>query len=203
MGGKSKPPKPHYHGHRARLRQRLLEGGADPLPDYELLEFLLFSAHARGDTKPLAKRLIERFGTLAGVLGASRAALEAVPGMGETAAAQLLAARAAASRFLRAEATMRPVIASWQRLLDYCTAASGFAEAEEFRLLFLDRKNVLIRDECQQTGTVDHVPVYPREVVKRALELGASAIIMVHNKHNLPNMSRIKDLAPLGKESVG
>jgi DNA repair protein RadC len=130
MAGKPKPPKPHYHGHRARLWQRLLEGGADPMPDYELLEFLLFSAHARGDTKPLAKRLIKRFGTLAGVLGVSRAALEAVPGMGEAAAAQLLAVRAAASRFLRAETSTRLMIASWQKLLDYCTAAGGFAEAE-------------------------------------------------------------------------
>jgi len=181
MAGKPKPPKPHFHGHRERLRQRLLDGGADALPDYELLEFLLFAARPRGDTKPLAKELLKRFGGLAGVLGASRSALEAVPGMGAASAAQLLAARAAAARFLRADAMERPVIASWQKLLDYCNAAGGFAEAEEFRLLFLDRKNALIRDEKHQTGTVDHVPVYPREVVKRALELGATAIIMVHN----------------------
>ena len=177
------PPKqkPHYHGHRARLRGRLLDGGADALPDYELLEFLLYAANARGDTKPLAKDLLKRFGGIASVLGASRDALASVPGVGDAAAAQLLAVRAAASRMLRGELAVRPVIGSWDKLVDYCTTAAGFAETEEFRLLFLDRKNGLIADERQQRGTVDHVPVYPREVVKRALELGASAIIMVHN----------------------
>src|SRR5262249_25417779 len=158
------PGKPHYHGHRERLRTRLLDGGVDPLPDYELLEFLLFGAQPRGDTKPLAKDLLARFGSLAGVLGASREALENVPGMGAASAAQLIAVRAAAARMLREDAAAKPVIGSWQKLLDYCTAASGFAAQEEFRLLFLDRKNMLIRDERQQTGTVDHVPVYPREV---------------------------------------
>ncbi|MDE2227874.1 MAG: DNA repair protein RadC [Alphaproteobacteria bacterium] len=179
--GEPPKPKPHYHGHRARLRARLLEAGAESLPDYELLEFLLTGANARGDTKPLAKDLLKRFGGLAGVLGASRAALAAVPGMGDAAAAQLLAVRAAASRMLRGEIASRPVIGSWDKLMDYCTTAAGFSETEEFRLLFLDRKNALIADERQQRGTVDHVPVYPREVAKRALELGASAIIMVHN----------------------
>lgn len=177
------PPKqtPHFHGHRARLRARLLEAGADALPDYELLEFLLTAANARGDTKPLAKSLLKRFGGIAGVLGASRDALAAVPGMGDAAAAHLLAVRAAAARMARGELTARPVIGSWDKLVDYCNTAAGFAETEEFRLLFLDRKNALIADERQQHGTVDHVSVYPREVVKRALELGASAIIMVHN----------------------
>ena len=175
------PPKPHYHGHRVRLRARLLAAGADALPDYELLEFLLYAANARGDTKPLAKDLLKRFGGLAGVLGASRDALASVPGMGDAAAAHLLAVRAAAARMARAELAVRPVIGSWDKLVDYCTTSAGFAETEEFRLLFLDRKNALIADERQQRGTVDHVPVYPREVVKRALELGASAIIMVHN----------------------
>jgi len=177
------PPKqkPHYHGHRARLRARLLEAGADSLPDYELLEFLLYAANARGDTKPLAKDLLKRFGGIAGVLGASREALASVPSMGDAAAAQLLAVRTAAARMVRGELAARPVIGSWDKLVDYCTTSAGFAEAEEFRLLFLDRKNALIADERQQRGTVDHVPVYPREVVKRALELGASAIIMVHN----------------------
>jgi DNA repair protein RadC len=201
--GESPKSKPHYHGHRARLRTRLLDSGAESLPDYELLEFLLYAANARGDTKPLAKDLLKRFGGLAGVLGASRAALAAVPGMGDAAAAQLLAVRAAASRMLRGELASRPVIGSWDKLLDYCTTAAGFAETEGFRLLFLDRKNALIGDERQQRGTVDHVPVYPREVVKRALELGASAIIMVHNKHNLPNMSPIKDLAVVSGARVG
>ena len=173
--------KPHYLGHRERLRERLLGAGADALADYELLEFLLYPARPRGDTKPLAKRLIERFGGFAGVLSADREALLAVPGMGEASAAGLLAVRAAALRFARADVKGREVIGSWQALIDYCTVAAGFAEIEEFHLLFLDRKNALIADEPQGRGTVDHTPVYPRQVVKRALELGASAIIMVHN----------------------
>jgi|ERR1700733_12772702 len=173
--------RPHYHGHRERLRARLLQAGPEALPDYELLEFLLFAANPRGDTKPLAKALLKRFGGLAAVLGAAPESLAQVPGMGDASAAQLLAVRAAGLRLLRAEVAERPVIGSWQKLLDYCTAAAGFAESEEFRLLFLDRKNALIADERQQRGTVDHVPVYPREVVKRALDLGASAIILVHN----------------------
>jgi DNA repair protein RadC len=163
------------------LRERLLNGGTAALPDYELLEFLLYGARPRGDTKPLAKALIARFGSLAGVLAAERDALLGVDGMGEASAAALLAVREAGLRLLRAEVRNRHVISSWQQLLDYLTARVGFAETEEFHLLFLDRKNALIADERQQRGTVDHVPVYPREVVKRALELGASAIIMVHN----------------------
>ncbi len=180
---RSTPPaeKPHYLGHRERLRERLLNGGVEALPDYELLEFLLFAAQPRGDMKPLAKALLARFGSFAAVFGADRQALMDVPGMGEASAATLLGIRAAAMRLLRAEVEERPVIGSWQAVLDYCHAASGFAEAEEFRLLFLDRRNALIADERQQHGTVDHTPVYPREVVKRALALSASAIIMVHN----------------------
>ncbi|HEV2551889.1 MAG TPA: DNA repair protein RadC [Stellaceae bacterium] len=172
---------PHYLGHRERLRERLLAAGAEALPDYELLEFLLFGARPRGDMKPLAKALLKRFGSFAAVLGAEKEALLDVPGMGEASAAALIAVRAAARRLIRAEIEGRPVIGSWQALVDYCTAAAGYAAVEEFRLLFLDRKNALILDEPQQRGTVDHTPVYPREVVKRALELGASAIIMVHN----------------------
>jgi DNA repair protein RadC len=173
--------KPHYLGHRERLRARLLAGGADALADYELLEFLLFGARPRGDTKPLAKELIKRFGGFAGVFGADKEALLDMPGMGEATAAALLAVRAAALRIARGEVERRSVIGSWQALLDYCTTAAGFAASEEFRLLFLDKKNGLIIDEKQNQGTVDHTPVYPREVVKRALALGASAIIMVHN----------------------
>ncbi len=172
---------PHYLGHRERLRERLLAGGTAALPDYELLEFLLYAARPRGDMKPLAKALIARFGSLAGVLGAERDALLGVDGMGEASAAALLAVREAGLRLLRAEVRHRHVIASWQQLLDYLTATAGYAETEEFHLLFLDRKNTLIADERQQRGTVDHVPVYPREVVKRALDLGTSAIILVHN----------------------
>jgi DNA repair protein RadC len=173
--------KPHFHGHRQRLRRRLLEGGTEALPDYELLEFLLFTAQPRGDMKPLAKALIERFRSLAAVLSAEPQSLLAIPGMGEASVAALKAVREAGQRLLRAEVANRPVLSSWTQLLAYCQAAAGHAEVEEFRLLFLDRKNALIADERQQRGTVDHTPVYPREVVKRALELGASALIMVHN----------------------
>jgi DNA repair protein RadC len=175
------PKKPDYLGHRERLRAKLLNAGPEALGDYELLEFLLFSARPRGDMKPLAKALIARFGSLAAVLGAEKETLLAVPGLGETSAAALLATRAAALHLIRAPVLGRPVIASWQALLDYCTAAQGFAEVEEFRLLFLDRKNALIADERHQRGTVDHTPAYPREVVKRALDLGASAVILLHN----------------------
>ncbi|HUZ72693.1 MAG TPA: DNA repair protein RadC [Stellaceae bacterium] len=173
--------RPDYLGHRERLRDRLLAGGTAPLADYELLEFLLYAARPRGDTKPLAKSLIARFGSLAGVLGAERDALLGVDGIGAASAAALLAVREAGRRLVRAEVRHRHVISSWQLLLDYLTATAGYAETEEFHLLFLDRKNVLIADERQQRGTVDHVPVYPREVVKRALDLGAAAVIMVHN----------------------
>jgi DNA repair protein RadC len=173
--------KADYLGHRRRLRERLLAGGTEPLADYELLEFLLYSANARQDMKPVAKALVARFGSLAGVLGADREALKAVPNVGDASAALLLALHEAGVRLARAPVAKREVISSWQQLLDYCTAAAGHAETEQFRLLFLDRKNALIADERLQQGTVDHVPVYPREVVKRALELGASALIMVHN----------------------
>jgi DNA repair protein RadC len=173
--------KPDYVGHRERLRQRLLSAGSDALADYELLEFLLFAAKPRGDTKPLAKSLLKRFGSLAGVFGADAEALGSINGMGPASTAALIAVRAAAREMIRAEVKDRSVISSWQQLVDYCTSRIGFAEAEEFHLLFLDAKNALIADEQQQRGTVNHTPVYPREVVKRALELGASAVIMVHN----------------------
>jgi DNA repair protein RadC len=171
---------PHYHGHRERLRERLLEAGPAALPDYELLEFLLFAGIPRKDTKPLAKELIAHFGSFAAVLAANREALSDA-GLKDAAIAALLSVREAASRFLRGEIADKPVISNWQALIDYCTAKIGFAASEESHLLFLDRKNALIRDERQQQGTVDHTPVYPREVVKRALELNATAIIMVHN----------------------
>jgi len=177
-GGEAEP---HYHHHRQRLRERLLAAGAAALPDYELLEFLLFAPTPRRDVKPLAKDLIARFGSFAEVLNANSAALRAVPGIGEAAIAQFAAVREAGLRLARAELRQRPVLSSWQKVIDYCTAQIAFAAVEEFHLLFLDRKNALIADERQQRGTVDHTPVYPREVVKRALELGASALIMVHN----------------------
>jgi DNA repair protein RadC len=178
LGGE---PKPHYLGHRQRLRERLLAAGAGALPDYELLEFLLFAAQPRGDLKPLAKDLLRRFGSLAAVLSAERPALAAVPGVGDAAIAALMATREAGLRLARAELVDRPVLGSWQKVIDYCTASMAFNTIEEFHLLFLDRKNAVIADERQQRGTVDHTPVYTREVVKRALELGASALIMVHN----------------------
>ncbi|HVJ53104.1 MAG TPA: DNA repair protein RadC [Aliidongia sp.] len=173
--------KPHYHGHRQRLRQRFLEAGPAALADYELLELILFPAVPRQDTKPLAKALIERFGGFAGVVNAEPAELMAMAGMGETTTVAVKAVQAALQRVLKAEIVQRPVLSSWDRLLDYCRSTMAHARVEEFRLLFLDRKNALIADEVQQTGTVDHTPVYPREVVKRALELGASALILVHN----------------------
>jgi DNA repair protein RadC len=173
--------KPHYHGHRQRLRARFLESGPGSLADYELLELLLFSARPRQDVKPLAKSLIAKFGSFAAVIQAEPADLLAADGLGETGAVLLKAVAAVIERVLKAEIRDRPLISSWQQLLDYCGAVMGHATVESFRLLFLDTKNALIADEVQQKGTVDHTPVYPREVVRRALELGASAFIMVHN----------------------
>lgn len=172
---------PHYHGHRERLRARFRESGADALADYELLELLLFRALPRRDVKPLAKSLIERFGSFAEVIAAPPARLTEVAGLSETAATELKIVQAAASRFARGEVKRRPVLSSWSAVLDYCRTAMGFADKEQFRILFLDRRNQLITDELQQVGTVDHTPVYPREVVKRALELSATAVILVHN----------------------
>ena len=174
-------PPPHYHGHRQRLRERFLDAGSAALPDYELLELILFNAIPRVDVKPLAKALIARFGSFAGVLNAAPERLAEFEPLSGSAVVLLKAVREAGARLARAEVMSQPVIASWDKLLDYCRASMGHAEIEQFRLLFLDRKNRLIADEVQQKGTVDHTPVYPREVVKRALELNASAIILVHN----------------------
>lgn len=171
----------HYNGHRARLRRRLLDHGADSLADHEVLEFLLFGAHPRGDTKPLAKTLLARFGNLANVLTAGADELAGIAGIGEAATALLKIVPEAARRLAREEVAKRPIIASWDQLLAYCRIAMGREKVEQFRLLFLDTRNHLIADEVQQRGTVNHTPVYPREVIKRALELGASAIILVHN----------------------
>jgi DNA repair protein RadC len=171
---------PHYLGHRDRLRARLLDAGTEALPDYELLEFLLYAARPQGDTKPVAKELIDRFGGIAAVLSAGREGLRDA-GLKDPTIAALLAVREAAARMLKGEMRAQPVISNWQALLDYCTARMGFGPTEEFRLLFLDRKNMVMADERQQHGTVDQTPVYPREVAKRALELSASAVIMVHN----------------------
>lgn len=175
------PTKPHFHGHRERLRQRLLGQGPASLSDYEIIEFLLFGAKPRGDVKPLAKALIAQFGSLAAVLSASPQELKKLPGMGDASIAALLIIREAGTRLTRADILDKPVIESWSSLVGYCRTVMGRASIEHFRVLFLDRKNRLIADEEQQRGTVDHTPVYPREVVKRALELSASALILVHN----------------------
>jgi DNA repair protein RadC len=172
---------PHYVGHRSRLRDRLLTGDADALPDYELLELVLFGANARGDVKPLAKKLLARFGSFAGVLTADPAQLAAVEGVGPVAIATLKTIQAAARRLAREQARTAPVLAGWQAVLDYCRIAMAHEPIEQVRLLFLDRKNHLIGDEVVQRGTIDHTPLYPRDVVKRALEVGATALILVHN----------------------
>jgi DNA repair protein RadC len=153
----------------------------EALPDYELLELILFRAAPRRDTKPLAKALIARFGTFAEALNAPEELLREVPGIGESAITELKLVRAAALRLMRGEVLERPVLSSWAQVLDYCRASMGFASKEQFRILFLDKRNQIIADEVQQTGTVDHTPVYVREVVKRALELSATAIVLVHN----------------------
>ncbi|MBV9969220.1 MAG: DNA repair protein RadC [Xanthobacteraceae bacterium] len=172
---------PHYHGHRERLRGRFREAGADAFSDYELLELVLFRALPRRDVKPLAKTLIGKFGSFAEVIAAPTQRLAEVSGLGEAAITDLKIVEAAARRLARGEVKRRPVLASWSSVLEYCRAAMAFAEKEQFRILFLDKRNQLIADEVQQIGTVDHTPVYPREVVKRALELSATAVILVHN----------------------
>jgi DNA repair protein RadC len=172
---------PHYHGHRDRLRARFLDAGSEALADYELLELVLFRAIPRRDVKPLAKALIEKFGSFAEVIGAPRQRLSEVGGLGNAAITEIKLVQAAATRLARVLVKARPVLSSWSGVLDYCRSAMAFADKEQFRVLFLDKRNQLIADELQQTGTVDHTPVYPREVVKRALELSATAIILVHN----------------------
>jgi DNA repair protein RadC len=171
---------PHYRGHRERLRQRLVAAGSESLPDCELLEVILFASNPRADVKPLAKALLQRFGGFAELLSAEAEALAAA-GLGLAGIAALKSVREAALRLMRSELRERPVVNSWNKLIDYCSAQIAHNKVEEFHILFLDRKNVLIKHEKQQRGTVDHTPVYTREVVKRALELGASALILVHN----------------------
>ncbi len=196
-----------HAGHRQRLRERFLAGGADALPDYELLELLLFWAIPRRDVKPLAKQLIRRFGDFARVVGASPADLAAA-GLSENSIALIKLAQAAGLRMSRQQIMGRPILSSWAALHDYLRAAMAHETQEQFRLLFLDRKNALIAEELQARGTVDHAPVYVREVVKRALELGATALILVHNHPSGdPTPSRadiemtreiVKAAAPLG-----
>jgi DNA repair protein RadC len=172
---------PHFLGHRERLKARFRDAGSETLQDYELLELILFQVIPRKDTKPLAKALLARFKSFSGVLAAPEAQLLEVEGVGEAVAFHFKVLQAAAQRFARDKIVESPLLDSWSAVVNYCRAAMAFEAVEQFRILFLDRKNHLIADEVQQQGTVDHTPVYPREVVKRALELSATAIIMVHN----------------------
>jgi DNA repair protein RadC len=174
-------PKPHYHDHRARLRQRFEDAGPGALADYELLELFLFRTIPRQDTKPLAKALLQRFGTLAGILGAPVQRLAEVKGAGPAVAHDLKLAQALLERAAKIELHKRPVISSWSALVNYCRTAMAHEPREQFRVLFLDAKNQLIADEVMNHGTVDHAPVYPREIARRALEHSAAAVILVHN----------------------
>ncbi len=182
VAGRHGPSLPSYiRDHRKRLRERFLAGGAAAMPDYELLELVLFRAIPRRDVKPLARRLLERFGDFNAVLSAPVGRLTEIEGVGEAVALELKIVEAVSHRLARSRILRRHVISSWDALLGYCHATMAHRDTEQFRIFYLDRKNVLIADEEQARGTVDHVPVYPREVVKRALELNASALILVHN----------------------
>jgi DNA repair protein RadC len=171
----------HRRGHRQRLRDRFARAGRASLQDYEFLELLLFRSIPQRDVKPLAKELILRFGTVAEVLGAPLARLLEVDGVGESTAHDLKLIESAGHELARGAVRSRTVLGSWSAVIDYCRAAMAFSDKEVFRILFLDKRNGLLADEVQQTGTVDHTPVYPREVLKRALELSASAVVLVHN----------------------
>jgi len=180
---KPDPPaeKPHYHGHRTRLRERFRRAGPDALSDYELLEMVLFTAQPRGDMKPAAKELLAKFGSFAEVMHAPEGLLREVDGIGDASVTQLRLIAAAASRIAKGQLKRRTMLSSWNDVINYCRTSMAFADKEQFRVLFLDKRNQLIADEVQQVGTVDHTPVYPREVIKRALELSATAVILVHN----------------------
>lgn len=173
--------KPHYLGHRERLRNRLLDSARGTLPDYEILEMLLFSTKPRGDVKPMAKELIATFGSFGKVLNADAEALKRVKGVGDSTLAALRVVQEAVDRVLKEEVEAKPVLQHWKALLDYCRALMGHLGTEQFRVLYLNKKGVLLADEVQGVGTVDHTPIYPREVVKRALFLGATSIILAHN----------------------
>ncbi|MGE0829723.1 MAG: RadC family protein [Hyphomonadaceae bacterium] len=175
------PVRPHYHDHRARLRAKFESSGPEALADYEMLELLLFRVIPRRDTKPLAKALIARFGDLAGVFAAPASQLASVTGAGPAVATEIKIVQAVLERAARSEAARRPLISSWSQLLAYCKLAMANESREQFRVLFLDSKNHLIADEVLNEGTIDHAPVYPREVARRSLELGAASVILVHN----------------------
>lgn len=171
----------HYIGHRARLRERFLGDGGEALPDYELLELILFSARPRGDVKPLAKRLLKEFGSFSKVIYADDAALRAIDEVGDAVISALKTVRISAQRLIKSEISNQPVIQSWSALMDYCSLVMGKNKIEEFRVLYLNHRHSLIADEVMQRGTINHTPVYPREIVKRALEHSAAAIILLHN----------------------
>jgi len=187
MEGKNQPQDglpeatPHFHGHRQRLRDRFMEAGGGALADYELLELVLFRAIVRRDVKPLAKALIARFGSFAEVAAAAPDRLREIEGLSEAAICEIKLMEAAARRLARATIEKRAVLGSFSDVIDYCRTLMAYAQREEFHVLFLDKRNALIADELQAVGTVDHTPVYPREVVRRALELSACAIILAHN----------------------
>jgi len=181
MSGMSEAPQPHYHGHRDRLRARFQSSGAEGMQDYELLELLLFRLLPRRDTKPIAKALVDRFGSFAQILSAPPNLLQEIDGLGPSAVTDIKVILAAAQRVSKSKVPERPTLGSWSELLDYCHTQMAYEDKEQFRILFLDKKNKLIADEVQQVGTVDHTPVYPREVIKRSLELSATALILLHN----------------------
>jgi DNA repair protein RadC len=184
-GGEHAADKPHYHGHRARMRERVLRAGIESLSDYELFELLLFYCLPRIDTKPLAKALIDRFGTLGDIFAAEPEQLREFA-IDQRTLVLFRAVRESGRRLAERKVKNMPVLTNWQQLIDYCHTALAHEKTEQFRILFLDRKNVLIGDEVQQRGTIDHTPVYPREVVKRALALNAAALILVHNHPTQP-----------------
>ena len=198
------PNTPGHSGHRERLKQRFNTGGADGFADYELLELILFSAIPRRDTKPLAKALVKRFGSFAEVLSAPDNLLLEISGIGQSVVTELKIVKAASERIAKGKINQQNILSSWNDILDYCRTTMAFHDKEQFRILFVDKKNRIIADEVQQTGTVDHTPVYPREIVKRALELSASAIILIHNhpsgdpapsKADIEMTARVKEIA--------
>jgi len=181
MGEFKEAAVPHYFGHRDRLRQRFRKNGHEGLPDYEMMELILFRAIPRRDTKPLAKAILDKFGSFAEAITASEERLSEISGLGQSAIMEMRIVRAAALRLMQGEVMKRPILSSWDKVIQYCKAAMAYEMREQFRILFLDKRNRLVADEVQGNGTVDHTPVYVREVLKRALELSACAIVLVHN----------------------
>ncbi len=181
MSVNAEKQKPHYSGHRQRLRERFVTSGAESLQDYELIEMLLFMAIPRRDVKPLAKTLLSTFGSLSELMSSSHSALAQVEGISENTATAIKTVSSIAERMVKQDIMQKPILNNWARLMDYCYMTMAHETREHFRILFLNKKNELIADEIQNSGTVDHTPAYPREVMKRSLELGATAIILMHN----------------------